>query len=455
MAKVWYRRDRKRWVCDYEDATGQRRRVLLKRGSTKDDADARLADLVKETGEACSNGPLKLPPDTTLAEYADRWLASRTELHPRTLASYRQLLTSYILPAFGAEPVRLLNRGRVKRFLGERARTEANPTGLGKNSVRLIRACLSVLCEDAIDEGLLTVNPTRQRSSRRKQPGQLTRQERTKSVRAMDTAQLARFLAAAREHEPRCAPLLLTMARAGLRPGEALALQWEDLDLAAGTLRIHRAMSLGKEGPTKTGEEREVHLSPELVASLTRLRAERERETLRRGWPALPPWVFCSVAGTAYDPANVVKAMKRALRKAELPGFRLYDLRHTFATLLLNRGVPITYVAAQLGHAKPTTTLQWYAHHLPKATAHYVDLLDGAVTGGASDSLAPLAPTSGTTPVSEAPASLVSVEILEDLVSGPARNRTANPLIIIRARSRTPPPSSSVPPPAISEDYES
>jgi hypothetical protein len=55
----------------------------------------------------------------------------------------------------------------------------------------------------------------------------------------------------------------------------------------------------------------------------------------------------------------------RALEKAGLPRFRVYDLRHTFASLLLAQGAPITYVAALLSHSRPTTTLQWYAHWLP------------------------------------------------------------------------------------------
>jgi hypothetical protein len=67
------------------------------------------------------------------------------------------------------------------------------------------------------------------------------------------------------------------------------------------------------------------------------------------------------------------------MKRAGLSGHRLYDLRHTFATLLLAKGVPITYVAAQLGHARPTTTLQWYAHWLPRDSRSFVDALDSPV----------------------------------------------------------------------------
>ena len=96
----------------------------------------------------------------------------------------------------------------------------------------------------------------------------------------------------------------------------------------------------------------------------------RKAGTLKRGWAEVPPWVFCSGAGTPFDLSNAQKALKRTLKKGGLPvTHTLYDLRHTFATLLLADGAPLTYVAAQLGHAKATTTLQWYAHWPPGATS--------------------------------------------------------------------------------------
>ena len=64
------------------------------------------------------------------------------------------------------------------------------------------------------------------------------------------------------------------------------------------------------------------------------------------------------------------------MRLCNIPDHRVYDLRHTFATLLLSKGARITHVASQLGHASPNTTLQWYAHWLPSDAARYVDYLD-------------------------------------------------------------------------------
>src|SRR5262249_11452645 len=123
------------------------------------------------------------------------------------------------------------------------------------------------------------------------------------------------------------------------------------------------------------------------------------------------------------------KNFGKALAAAGLSGFRLYDLRHTFASLLLAQRAPITYVAAQLGHSRPTTTLQWYAHWIPGGRERYVDSLAGPAgtsKGRGKDARVPASghrwgtkSSSGAPDESEAP----------EKIGGPSRTRTLDPLI--------------------------
>ena len=76
-------------------------------------------------------------------------------------------------------------------------------------------------------------------------------------------------------------------------------------------------------------------------------------------------WLFPNDANHPYDKWKAGDAFRRTLKRAGLPHFRLYDLRHTYASLLLAAGAPITYVSAQLGHANPSTTLRHYAKWIP------------------------------------------------------------------------------------------
>ena len=85
--------------------------------------------------------------------------------------------------------------------------------------------------------------------------------------------------------------------------------------------------------------------------------------------------MFPTSTGTLIEVVAIGKRFRLTLRKAGLPAFRLYDLRHTYASHLLAEGAPITYVAAQLGHARPTTTLAHYAHWIPRGDKGWVDKL--------------------------------------------------------------------------------
>jgi len=249
---------------------------------------------------------------------------------------------------------------------------------LSPNSRRLIRATLSVLFGDAVAAGDagITSNPVIGIARKgRKQLGTLAPAER--QIRPMTYQQLAVCLRAARQHcSPRDALLLLTLADTGLRPSEALALQWPDVDTTGRTITVERAVTLrGRIKPTKTEKSRPVDLSSRLAEALAGWQAAGEAEALAKGTETPSIYIFPSRTGKPLEAPTIAREFQALLRRAGLPRFRLYDLRHTYATQLLVENAPLTYVAAQLGHAKPTTTLAFYAHWLPRGDKTYIDRL--------------------------------------------------------------------------------
>ena len=123
---------------------------------------------------------------------------------------------------------------------------------------------------------------------------------------------------------------------------------------------------------------------------------------------------------------------KRTLGKARLPAFRLYDLHHTFALLLLAASAPITYVSAQLGHVNPSTTLRYYARWIPNKGRRWVDLLDRVSEAGAAATEAVSGPIWNQIWNQTATESQIGhsddTEV-PDSIGGPSRTRTLDPLI--------------------------
>ena len=176
--------------------------------------------------------------------------------------------------------MRDVHRVHLKRLLSAKRRK-----GYAKNTVRLMRAAISSLLTDAVEEGIIAINPALQIANRkRKRSDRPTRTEQQQRIRPLDRQQLQTFLATAEEAEPKFAAFFCLLAKTGLRPGEARGLHFVgDVDLDKRTLRVERALSDTRIKGTKTDEIREVDLSPELIQVLRRTSSQGSYRSSQAG----------------------------------------------------------------------------------------------------------------------------------------------------------------------------
>jgi len=156
---------------------------------------------------------------------------------------------------------------------------------------------------------------------------------------------------------------MITVAfRAGLRHGELLALRWDDIDLGAGRLVVRRAVARGIIGTPKNGKSREVPLSEQAASAL---RDHQRRSDL----------VFAGPEGEMLTKGACKWPLWRASMRAGLRRIGWHVARHTFASHLVMRGVPLKTVQELLGHSSIEMTMR-YAHLSPDARRDAVRVLD-------------------------------------------------------------------------------
>ncbi|HSC70463.1 MAG TPA: site-specific integrase, partial [Candidatus Methylomirabilis sp.] len=188
--------------------------------------------------------------------------------------------------------------------------------------------------------------------------------------------EIRHLLATCREHFPEGYPLLLTLARTGIRIGEGAGLMWEDVDLDRGFLWIRRGYSKGRLSTPKSGKGRCVDVSRQLRAVLADYQGAKTVEATVQG-KTLSPWVFGGVDGQPMDYEQFTRRVwTPVLTLAGLRYRGIHQLRHTWASLLLMQGESPAYVSKQAGHSSIKITCDLYGHWIPGANRQAVDRLD-------------------------------------------------------------------------------
>ena len=329
---------------------------------------ARLAE-----GDATVLAP-PAPSVPTFAEYAERWLTETIAPHrkPRTEDYYRKILEHHLLPVFGKIPLSEIRPAQVRAFIAQRLRAQAS-----RNTVRNMAATLRAILYQAqqMDE-LIPSNPAARF-------GKFfdARHDAREHVVVLEPEDVARVLKSATkwytDHELAVRMLFHT----GMREGEMLGLRWEDIDWQRHLIDLRRTVAFRQHrlivNTPKSGKLRTIDIPAALTAGLRELRSIREAQAVVDG-AAMSHWIFCS----ATDPEKPLndawfrdRVWRPLLERADVRHVRVHDARHTYASLMLRRGVPIAYLSKQLGHSSIQVTVDLYGHFIPGADRHHVEAL--------------------------------------------------------------------------------
>ncbi|MER8091799.1 tyrosine-type recombinase/integrase [Streptomyces goshikiensis] len=374
---VYQRKDGRWEAAGYVLAPGNTRKRVRVYGTTRKEALDKLTEKI-----SASNRGVPVPSaQGSVSAYLTYWLEAVAihQLRENTHTRYTACVHQHLIHGLGKKKLAKLTAKDVRTWLNQlrttcqccarsidarrdQPRCCAAGTCCSKRlsplTLAYIHSVLKSALEHAVREEEITRNVAR---------NVRTGTPRPRRSEPFTADEARRFLTAV--GSDRLHTLYELALHAGLRKGELLGLQWEDLDLYKGTASIRRTLQRTQTGglttlPTKTrASERRIALPSECIHSLKEHREvqEGEREAAVEDWKD-NGLVFSTPAGGPLDPANLNRSFRTLLDQAGLRRIRFHDLRHSTATLLLEQGVELVVIKELLGHAHIGVTATVYAH---------------------------------------------------------------------------------------------
>jgi len=378
-----------RFQFDAEPKDGKRRLIGKAGFSKRADALKALYAAVEEyetsKREPTTTAPAP-PPKETLAGWMERWFLDYApqRCQPKTLERYRQL-AAYILEATDGDPARLattplesLTHGVVEAGLYSLLRMPAKRREhLSTKTVREVAGVLSVALNKAFRLGKIDVNPLLRVELPRVDP---------KRARSLTPEEIQRLRETCRSDWT--FTFIEVALATGARRGELLALTWPDLDWLSGIVTISKSLEQTANGlrvkTPKNGKTRRCKLGQTALTALRfQQNQQQEHRRLYASDYAAGDLIFCQPDGSFLWPHLVSQTIKRRMKKAGCPDACLHSTRHSHASNLLSKGVPLPAVSARLGHCDPNVTARIYSHALPaddeRAVAAWEDVVKGPV----------------------------------------------------------------------------
>jgi integrase len=334
---------------------GQRKRYQETFRGTREQAEDRLADLVRDQ----RGGRWTEPSCQPLAAYLKEWLetAAQPRVSGRTLENYREILERYAIPELGKLPLNRIGPMAIQKLYRKH---QDKPS-----SVRTLHVVLHQAFTQAVRWRILAYPPTAD--------VEIPRQRRKSRAVALSRNQLEAFVSAARAD--RWAVFWLCSVFTGARPEELLGLRRQNVIREQCSIRIEevlvRVRKTNPEEPTwrleppKTARSRRtIPLPLPVMRALEQHLEEQDAHRVQLGTAYQDHgFVFAGQLGQPLHHQNLLnRHFKALLEKAGLPRVRMYDLRHSHASLLLAEGEQVKVVSDRLGHSSTAFTMDTYVH---------------------------------------------------------------------------------------------
>jgi integrase len=331
-------------------APGDRRYVS---GHTRQQAEQKLAEL----RVLYQQGRLPVKSGQKVAGYLREWLENdvRPTVAPRTYENY-ELNVRRVDNLIGSIRLNALKPDHIKT-----AYRDLLEKGLSPRSVQQVHRTLRAALRQAVKSEYLYRDPT---------GGVTPPRAKQREDAVLTPEQIRALLSVTADHYLH--PLWIVLATTGIRLGEALGLQWRDIDFEQGMLAVRRQAQRQKGrgmvlSELKTAASR--RSLPLAGGTIEALRVEQRSQRERSGALGIP-WddknqVFSNFSSGLFDAGSVNKSFHRALEQAGLPQCRVHDLRHMFTSFIQSRGRTEREAQEVLGHASSSTTRNVYTHVMP------------------------------------------------------------------------------------------
>jgi len=342
----------KRYVVDYVDIKGKRNR---KQFELRKDAEAYNAIVISKRNKGFiteANRTMKFE------EASKDFMENHAKVYckPSTADTYQIYLDTHINSYFGNIKVIDIKRKTIQDFISYLK----NNTKLSDNSINKQVTLVNSILQKLVEDEILIQNPVR---------GIKKLAVEKKKMSALTIDELQKLLNVCQNYNKDFYPMLLTATSTGMRRGELLALKWCNIDLTNNKIRIEENLYGDKFVTPKTKtSKRTIIITPELTKTLKewKLKSKSNKHDL----------VFANDIGEPMDARNMVRREFDTLVKfTGLSKMRWHDLRHTYASILIAKNIPIKFIQTQLGHSSIKTTMDTYGHLMDETCNKAIDML--------------------------------------------------------------------------------